>query len=287
MNQMIQREPYGVTADGRQVTLFRICNSTGSYAEVLDYGCTVLSMCVRQRDGRRRNVISAVGSLPALAALGGTWGSVTALGRELPNLWDTVWEASEGEDDSVVFTTRPPEAGGRLALTVRVRMKDHDRLVLDYAVETQEECSLELTHRLCFCMNGEDVESTHKMRVFARQETGEDGQLRPASEEVSPMEYRPVRKGRHCYAAAGEEIHPFVELAADSNDLVLTAYARTEAMEMETAPEGAWFTARELTPPALQPGQRRESRTVYGMDLLYHPGDGLAANPFMMFQTFR
>ena len=47
----VQMREFGRTADGRVVNCYRITNASGAYVEVLDYGCTLHSICVPDRDG--------------------------------------------------------------------------------------------------------------------------------------------------------------------------------------------------------------------------------------------
>lgn len=47
----VQVKEFGKTADGRVVSIYRITDSNGAYVEVLDYGCTLYSICVPDREG--------------------------------------------------------------------------------------------------------------------------------------------------------------------------------------------------------------------------------------------
>lgn len=265
-----EKRPYGVTEDGRAVTLYRIGNNAGSYIEVLDYGCTLLGMYVRQRDGQMRNVIA--GSFPGLGqAADNPLGVMVRGGWRVP-LERTVWTVGEGPDDAVVFSAQAQEQGSQLSCQVSFRMKDFDRLVIDYEARAVPERPVWLSHRVEFLLDGSGGLHSHKMRAFAP--------CVPAAPAADGMEYGPVPEGRRLYAAAGAEIHPFVELAADSTDLALTAYSTMSGMEMQTL-SGAAFTACPASPEEI--GGVWKERTVYGIDLLYHAGDGLAANPFMFF----
>ena len=275
MSDLIEKIPYAKTENGQSITLYRIRNGMGSTLDVLDKGCAILAMCVRERSQKMRNVLC------------NPQNGVQVCGDWHTPLNDRVWEMSEGEDDSVVFRTSAEEDGCLLKAEVRFRLKDFDRLVIDYRTEVSSERKLYLTHKVCFCLDDGDPLETHKIRVFAKQEYSQDDSL---TDVPFSLEYCKVTDNGHCYIAEGEEIHTFIELAADDTDLALSAYAGTEGMLMEpvSKPEpGVCFTACELTLPVLTPGEARECRTVYGLDLLYHPGDTVQANPFLFFPQIR
>ncbi|HWQ57539.1 MAG TPA: aldose epimerase family protein [Clostridia bacterium] len=51
---MIKAYDFGKTRDGRRVTRFRLENAKGAYADVLDFGCTVQSLCAFDGNGALR-----------------------------------------------------------------------------------------------------------------------------------------------------------------------------------------------------------------------------------------
>ena len=49
---MIVRNSFGVTADGRQVDIFTLRNSSETSVDIITYGATINSILVPDRDGR-------------------------------------------------------------------------------------------------------------------------------------------------------------------------------------------------------------------------------------------
>lgn len=47
----VETESYGTLSTGENVTLYRLVNGTGAYAEIIDYGCRVVKICVPDRNG--------------------------------------------------------------------------------------------------------------------------------------------------------------------------------------------------------------------------------------------
>lgn len=55
---MIRSFNFGHTAQGERVTRFRLTNAAGAYADILDFGCTVQALCVRDKRGGLRDVVA-------------------------------------------------------------------------------------------------------------------------------------------------------------------------------------------------------------------------------------
>lgn len=59
----IDSAPYGKTADGQNVTLYTLVNTSGNTVEMIDYGAIVVSINVPDRNGKRTNVTAGFASL--------------------------------------------------------------------------------------------------------------------------------------------------------------------------------------------------------------------------------
>lgn len=280
MKAQIKKIPYGKTEQGQEVNLYRVSNNTGSYIEVLDYGCTVVGMYVHQRDQRMRNVLYGCETLKDCEQ------PIVQIGAiETDDEWEAllckqVWQAQRADDHAVIFSACAVNNGHKVNATVKFRMKDFDRLVIDYSAATETGKPVTLTHKLCFAMDDELITDSHKMRVFVQKEINDSGKyesLHP--EDSSAINYTPLKSEKHVYFSEEDIIHPFVELASDITDLALTAYSTMQAMEMVVCRE----STRGVCLKACGSGTRSEERTVYGIDLLYHPEDKTQANPFMFF----
>ena len=280
MESQIRTVPFGKTEQGEEVTLYRIYNNAGSYIEVLDYGCTVMGMYVRQRDQRLRNVLCGCGTLKDCERVAARAGAVEAEGNwEIP-LCKQIWHARLAEDHAVIFSACAVSNDDTIDAAVKFRMKDFDRLVIDYSAKTREGKPAALTHKLRFSLDDQLTAGSHKMRVFARHEIDGAGKSVPLqSGKSSAIDYNPLQNGEHTYLSEEDIIHPFIELASDSTDLALTAYSTMSAMEMTVCGD-PW---QGVSLKARGSGTRAEERTVYGVDSLYHPEDKALANPFMLF----
>jgi len=84
----ITRAPYGVTRDGQPVEVFTLRNANGVEARIINYGGTVLSLKVPDRDGRFGDVVLGFDTLadyetksPYFGCLIGRYGNRIARGR--------------------------------------------------------------------------------------------------------------------------------------------------------------------------------------------------------------
>lgn len=280
MESQIRTIPFGKTKQGQEVTLYRIYNNAGSYIEVLDYGCTVMGMYVHQRDQKLRNVLCGCGSLEECEQAAIQTGAVEAEGGWGISLCKQIWQVQLAEDHTVVFSACEVGNSCKIDAVVKFRMKDFDRLVIDYSARTGEGNPVALTHKLCFSLDDQLMADSHKMRVFVQREADDAGKSVPLrSQGSSAIDYTPLQSGKHLYLSEQAMIHPFIELASDQTELALTAYSTMPAMEMAVCGD-PW---RGVCFKACGSGTRAEERTVYGIDLLYHPEDKVQANPFMLF----
>ena len=260
----------GRTDSGKEIDIYRISNNRGAYIDVSTYGCAVLAMGVYRRDGELQDVIHAPEA--GRISVGGDWHTP---------LDELVWDARSGEDTSMVFSAQAEEDGAVLTAEVRFRMKDLDRLVIDYNVTCSQPRRVYLTHRLGFRLDSGSTPGAQKMRVFAANEVDDAGSVTPVRRElVSNMDYTPLRQGWQAYWSQEADIHPFVELASDETDLALTAYTTMPAMAMTPDTNGGACFEAFVPAGASCPDT---ARTVYGMDLLYHADGKAAGNPFMFF----
>ena len=54
---MITSRPFGALSDGTAVTCYRLSVPSGAYVDILDYGATVQSLVVPDRNGQLTDVI--------------------------------------------------------------------------------------------------------------------------------------------------------------------------------------------------------------------------------------
>lgn len=217
----MKREPYGTTADGRAVDLYRLRNDAGMQAAILTFGGIIAALEVPDRAGRLANVVLGLDTLagyerrsPHFGALTGRYANRIAGGRFVldgvayrletndgPNALHggrrgfdkVVWQAVPGAGEALVLRYLSPdgEAGypGNLAVTVSYTLQADNALRIDYAATTDKPTVLNLTNHSYFNLAGEGSGEVldHVVTITA------DAFLPTDDSQIPTGEIRPVR----------------------------------------------------------------------------------------------
>ena len=195
----IIKEPFGVTADGRTVSVYTMENSAGMTVRVLDYGCTVQSIVVPDREGRPVDVVLGYDGLSGYEA--GTCWFGAVVGRYANRIKDAaftldgttyalpkndgenhlhgtferrVFDASEEEGALVLRYVSPDgEEGfpGRLRVAVTYTLTDDNALRMVYRAVTDRTTVVNLTNHSYFNLSGAGDILSHRLRLDASRVT--------------------------------------------------------------------------------------------------------------------
>ncbi len=222
--------PFGATADGTAASLFVLRNDRGTEAHLTDFGATLVSLHVADRDGERADVVLGFDDVSGYESdanqyFGSTVGRVAnrvARGRftldgrtyQLATNNDPnhlhggdrgyshrMWRAEPHPDlASVTFqlTSEDGDEGypGRVEATVTYTLTDADELIVEYRATADQPTPVNLTHHSYFNLAGAGSASVldHELQVFADLYTPADGTLIPtgAVEPVAgtPLDFR-------------------------------------------------------------------------------------------------
>ena len=223
----ITSELFAVAASGEKVVRYTMTNARGTSVFVLDYGCIIQKIMVKDRDGVERDVVLGFDKLLDYENSCFFFGAL--IGRYANRIKNASFELNgisyqleknfgnhhihgilsfqvfEGiiEDDCVCFKKFCPseEEGypGNLHLEVRYRLTEDDALEIDYRAVSDEDTVLNLTNHTYFNLNGQDGSTVMSHRVFldADQMTEIDstammtGKIR--SVENTPMDFRKAK----------------------------------------------------------------------------------------------
>ena len=224
----IEKAPFGATREGVPVTQYTMTNAEGMTVRVLDFGCTVRSILVPDRDGLPVDVVLGYDNLRGYETGNCYFGAVVGRvanriggssfqldGRtvclepnEGPNhlhgvFSRTVFDATiDCSDDSLVLrhSSTPDEEGypGTLAVEVRYTLTDDNALRIDYRAETDEPTAVNLTNHSYFNLNGSGDVLRHTLRLDADAftEIGPDmiptGRVLPV--DGTPMDFRAPKR---------------------------------------------------------------------------------------------
>jgi aldose 1-epimerase len=201
---MITKSAFGMTGTGEAVSAYRLTNSRGASAVLLDYGCTVQSLCVPDKTGVLTDVVlgfETVGEYEAhdayLGALIGRFANriggaeFTLNGKRyelakndgenhlhggLRGFDKFVWN-TEIAGDALVFRRLSPDGEenypGNLSLRVTYTLTEDNALTIVYEAETDADTLVNLTNHSYFRLGGADVLG-HELQVFADAFTEND-----------------------------------------------------------------------------------------------------------------
>lgn len=245
---MIKKERFGLLADGREVYAYTLSNENGMQVKILNYGGTLVSLRVPDKNGIFSDVIGGYDGLKSYVegdgyqgALIGRWGNrinrgkFTLDGKEYhlfinngPNhlhggeygfnakLWDVAEE--DGSEPTLKLHLLSPDGDegypGNLDLTVTYTLTRENGLVLRYVATTDKPTVLNLTNHCYFNLRGYASGSIYPLQLWLDADTylPTDADLIPTGEIKSvagtPFDFRVSKK-------IGADIH------ADCVDLKL------------------------------------------------------------------
>jgi aldose 1-epimerase len=213
---------FGETADGREVTRYRLENSSGMVLSVLDYGCTIQSVMVPDKSGRLTDVVLGYDDIAGYEAGTAYFGAF--VGRYANRIRRSEFELNgriyrlvpnDGENhlhgnfskeifaadvlpDGVVFRRTSPDGEegfpGRLEVEVVCRLTDDNSILLEYKAVSDADTMLNLTNHSYFNLNGSGTILGHmlKLRSDSFTEIGEGtiptGRILPV--EGTPFDFR-------------------------------------------------------------------------------------------------
>jgi aldose 1-epimerase len=219
----ISRSNFGTTSNGEAVSVFTLTNANGMKVEITNYGGTILSLNVPDRDGKFENVVLGHRTLAEyeldtnyLGALIGRFGNRIAgasfdlAGETYPLARNSgtnhlhggergfdklVWKAepsilADGPSLLLQYTSLDGEEGypGNLAVEVRYTLTNKDELRIEYKAETDKATPVNLTSHCYFNLSGDAKRDIlgHHLEIAADHFTPVDKDLIPTGE------YRPV-----------------------------------------------------------------------------------------------
>lgn len=192
--------PFGTLSDGTEVTAARLETAAGASLTVLDYGATVQSLRVPDRDGRLVDVVLGYDTAAEYegndAYLGATIGRVgnriggaafSLNGKSYPlarndggnhlhggvrGFDKRMWRLSVSDGEIVCERLSPDgEEGypGNLNVRVRFRLTEDNALHIVYDAESDADTLVNLTNHSYFNLNGGGSVLEHRLQVFAER----------------------------------------------------------------------------------------------------------------------
>ncbi|MBN1694105.1 galactose mutarotase [candidate division WOR-3 bacterium] len=218
----IQTEEFGKTADGQTVNLYTIKNANGVELKVSEFGATLVSLKVPDRDGNFEDIILGYDNLEGYindntfqGVIAGRYanriakGKFTLDGQEytlatndgenhlhggVEGFGKKVWKGEELKTDEgagvkLTYTSKDGEEGypGNLENTVKYILNDKNELKIVLKSKTDKATPVNLTNHAYFNLKGEGNGTIleHKLQLNAEEYTPVDDGLIPTGEIVS------------------------------------------------------------------------------------------------------
>ena len=196
----VEFTPFGRLRDGRQVTAAKLKNRAGASMTVLDYGATVQSLCVPNRDGSIVDVVLGYDSAEEYEKngdfLGATIGRVAnriggaefelhgkryelakndgenQLHGGILGFDKRIWRMAAQGDSLLCWRTSPDgeeNYPGNLEVRVLFTLSEDNRLIISYDADTDADTPVNLTNHSYFNLNGSGDILAHRLQLFAER----------------------------------------------------------------------------------------------------------------------
>ena len=216
---------FGTLSDGRRVTAAKITNSAGASMTVMDYGATVLSLCVPDRNGKMVDVVLGYDT-PAeyekgVCYLGATIGRVgNRIGAAEFSLngkryvlakndgenhlhggnegFDgKIWQMA-AQGDSLLCWRLSPDGEenypGNLKVQVLFTLTEDNHFHITYDADTDADTLVNLTNHSYFNLNGSGSVLGHRLKLFAERFAENDSGCLPTGKllwvDGTPFDFR-------------------------------------------------------------------------------------------------
>ncbi len=223
----ISKSDFGVTNTGENIQIYHLENTSGSYVEIIDFGCRLVKIVVPDREGHLTDVCLGLDTIADYekdhASLGAVIGRVAnrikdgrfslngknyqlAINNGTNHLHGGLigyaskpWDAKV-KDDKLILTMNSADGEegypGNLTLTVTYGWSEDNELSILYEASTDEDTPLNVTNHGYFNLNGEgngDILS-HELFIDADTITELDDSQAPTGKILSvdgtPFDFR-------------------------------------------------------------------------------------------------
>lgn len=225
----IEKECFGKTPDGRNVTLYKLTNANGVRADITNYGGIVVRLLVPDKDGKLGDVVLGYDKLddyikdtPYFGCIVGRYGNRIGKGKfaidgteftlatnnnenhlhgGLKGFDKVVWDAEtlqcprKGVGLKLTYTSKDGEEGypGNLKCNVIYTLTNSNELKIEYEAETDKPTVVNLTNHsywnLAGAGNGDIL--SHELMINADHCTPVDKGLIPTG-EIAPVKGTPL-----------------------------------------------------------------------------------------------
>lgn len=221
----MEKQPFGRTADGREAALYTIGNSSGMCAELTDFGATLVSLKVRDKNGNLQDVVLGYDEAADYqqrtnyfgATVGRNCNRIADARMELdgvvyqlePNDFGNnlhsgskgtsarFWEVKSYEESRIVFAIEDAHLQqgfpGNASISVAYEVTENDELAIHYHATADQRTIFNFTNHSYFNLNGhasgDILDCT--LQVNASHYTPVKSERAIPTGEIAPVEQTP------------------------------------------------------------------------------------------------
>ncbi len=280
----MERFSFGALSDGREVTAYRISNKAGSEAVLLDYGCTLQSLLVPDRDGKLIDVVLGYDSAKEYEENGGFFGAgigrvCNRIGKAAFTLDGVTYQLvpSEGKnqlhggtkgfdrcffdvaevDGGLAFTRLSPDGEegfpGNLQVKMTVTLSDDNILTFHYEADTDKPTPVSLTNHAYYNLAGEGNMLDHELKINAASFTPVDAESIPTG-EILPVAGTPLdfTKGKAVGLDIGADMEQMKLVGGFDHNFVLDGTEQWKVAAEVYCPRSGIAMSVQTNAPSMQ-----------------------------------
>lgn len=280
----MEKFPFGALSDGREVTAYRIVSPSGSQAVLLDYGVTLQSLLVPDRDGQLVDVVLGYDTAKEYEENGGFFGAsigrvCNRIGGSCFTLEDVKYDLvpSEGKNqlhggtqgfDRRFFDVAEVEGGlrftrlspdgeegfpGNLEVAITVTLSAENVLTFAYEAKTDKATAVSLTNHAYYNLGGAGDMLDHELKIYGSNFTPVDVESIPTG-EIAPVAGTPLdfTAGKVVGEDIGANMEQMKLVGGFDHNFVLDSDAEWKPAAELYCPRTGIACALHTTAPAMQ-----------------------------------
>lgn len=196
----VAKSSFGKTKDGQEVSVYKLMNTKGAYAQVLDYGAIIQAVVVKDKDGNDKDLVLGYDKVEGYeeggcffgAAIGRSGNRIegakfTIEGQEYhltanenennlhsgPDGYEMrMWQVREinEEENSITLGLLSPDGDqgypGNLDIMVKYEMSENNELIIHYMGTCDKTTVVNMTNHSYFNLEGHDSGSVEEIRLM-------------------------------------------------------------------------------------------------------------------------
>ena len=182
----MERKAFGKLADGEEATLYTISNTKGMYAQITDFGASIVSLVVKDKDGKNTDVVLGYENAETYQQQMASFGAV--VGRNCNRIANAeividgvtyqlekndnennlhsgsqatsrrLWDAEEQTADKITFVIKDAEGQqgypGNAVMKVTYEVTEANELSITYHATADKTTIFNMTNHAYFNLNG-------------------------------------------------------------------------------------------------------------------------------------